>query len=636
MGAGARSPQTAGARWLRGTGRRARCPVGARRAVAGNGLSRAIHSILVSLPIVLAWPAPATAQEFGQWSWEALASFGGRSRDNFVDDESGGRYRENTLGLSLGMNGFIVHPAISRFRLGADLQFIRTDSGQSLDTNRTGLQGNFEFLPRGPHRGSLYINRQLYDYGGSAVDDPFTLLSIPDTLTTWGGRFRAARGFLAGSLLGFDRSAISFIEPGVNQQVYDRQFYDWSRDTSDFSHHVRLEHRYRDLGTVDLNYDELRLNIDERGDFSPAWHWTLTGSGVRQDSESFGMAPQRIDDYQLRSRLTHDIRERDLVEFFYEFGLTEPDTQPSTESHGLSVAYKWRPHPMWNIGPVASYATISSDLQDVRAPRAGLVVGWDWAPQPWNLGFVARGSYGFLERDAGGMIQKEHQSAGSFVGTVGHGTMEGLRKELEVELVRDRLRVTQTQLVTPPGLGLPLPGLGTEDLERGRITLGHRWDSQFINAWGDWTRRRSDVLFTGEAIATETLTATLQYGAHRFDIKANIADTDVTEDALTRQNIRSLGLGASWRPWRGVSVHGSYRVDQRHIALAPDVDGTQLEAGVRWQVGLFYLDFTLLESTQAFSGNPETRVRGITGNLTRRFGGWLPIVSGPERRGVIR
>jgi hypothetical protein len=109
------------------------------------------------------------------------------------------------------------------------------------------------------------------------------------------------------------------------------------------------------------------------------------------------------------------------------------------------------------------------------------------------------------------------------------------------------------------------------------------------------------------------------------------------EEALQNdQSIRTIGVAAAWRPSRYVTLRSSYRLDDRRIALSPDVEGTQFEAGVRWQVGLLYLDATFLESDQRLSGGPETTLRSLTWTISRRFGGWLPIVSGPERRGVIR
>ena len=593
-----------------------------------------IHVVLL---IVLLVPTHATAQEYGQWTWDAMFGFGGRNRDNLRQGEVGRSFDERSLGLALGMNGFIVHPAVSRFRIGLDLEFIDTDAGQQLDTNRTGLRGNFDLFPRGDYRASLYFNRQLYDYSGAAADDPFTLLAAPDTLTTYGARFRAMQGLSQGEpgrrgaqlhrLRRFGRASAGV---RIGSSMTGRAA------SGNFNHHLRLEHRYRDIGTVDVNYDDFRVNFDERGDLTPTWHWTLSGSGIRQESESFGLPTQRVDDYQLRTRVRHDVRDLDQIDMTYEFGFNELATRGATQSHAASATYKWRPNLMWHFGPTVSYALISSEILETRAPRAGVVVGWDKAAGGWGSSIIARGSYGALEREAGGMTQDESQFAGSFIANVGHGSMEDLRKEIEVQVNRNRLQITQPGPILPPGLGFPLPGLGVEDLWRARVTLGHRWDSQFLNAWGDWTRRQTDPLANDELLTIDTLTATVQYGAHRFDLKMNVADSDVEETSQGEQSIRSAGLLASWRPWRSVSLRGSYRRDERMVALAPNIDGTQLEGGVRWQIGQFYLDVSYLEVNQEFSGGPETTLRSVAWRLSRRFGGWLPIVTGPKRRGVIR
>ncbi len=601
-----------------------------------SGAPRAIAPFLAALTILLLVPSPARAQEFGRWSWEAILGLGGRSRDTLRDGEAGSTLDERNLGLALGLNGFIAHPAVSRFRLGVDLQFTDTDAGGSLDTDRLGLNGDVEIFPRSPYRGSLHFNRQLYDYSGVLADDPFAVFASPDTLTSYGGRFRAARGFLGGSLLGFDRNSVDFLGAGTEDHEYEREFYDWSRDTADFSHHLRLEHRFRNLGTVDVEYDELRLNLDERGDFSPDLHWTLTGSAVRQESDNFGLGRQQIDDYQLRSRITHDLRDRDVLDVFYEFGTTRPDTRADTESHGLAVSYKWRPNEMWHLGPTASYAWIASDPERIRSPRAGFIAGWDWRRAAWNSAFTAQSTYGVVQREMAGTSQDESQLSGSVIGTLGHGDAEGLRKEFELEFASNRLRVTQSGLIPPPGLGLPLPGLGAEDVQRARVSLGHRWDSQYLNAWSDWNRRATIELTTNQEVVTETITAAVQYGAHRFDLKANLAASDVEQVSTGDQSIRSFSVGAVWRPSRSVLVRGSYRFDERRIALAPDIDGNQIEAGIRLHIGLLDFDAAFIQSDQRLAGGPEVTIRSLTWTITRRFGGWLPIVSGPGRRGVIR
>jgi len=611
-------------------------PAGARVLPCFRNSRADTRTLLAFVLVTILVPAQATAQEYGQWTWEALLGLGGRNRDNLRDGEIGRSLNERNIGLALGMNGFIVHPAVSRFQLGLDLEFIDTNSGRNLDTRRTGMEGSFDLFPRGGYRASLYAHRRLFDYSGDGADDPFALLSAPDTLTTYGARFRALQGFLKGSLLGVVRTSIDFVGAAAREHQFEREFYDWSRDSGSFKHHVHLEHRFRDIGTVDVNYEQMRVNFEERGDITPSWHFLLTGAAVRQESESLGIESPRIDDYQLRTRLTHDVRDRDLLEVTYEFGLNDVESRSSTEAQGAVASYRWRPTPMWQFGPLVSYAQVSSDLQTTRSPRAGVIVGFDRSIMEWSSNFTVRGSYGTLEREAGGMTQDQRQFDGSFIGTVGHGSMEGLRKELMVEVLRNRLRITQAAPIVPPGLGFPHPGLGTEDLWRARVTLGHRWDSQFISAWGDWTRREAAPLIDDELITTDTVSATVQYGAHGFDIRANVANTVLEEASRGDQSIRLAGVLASWRPWRSVSLRGSYRFDERRVDLAPDIDGTQLEAGVRWQIGDFYFDASWLETVQQIAGGPESTLRSLSWRLTRRFGGLLPIVTGPQRRGVIR
>ena len=90
------------------------------------------------------------------------------------------------------------------------------------------------------------------------------------------------------------------------------------------------------------------------------------------------------------------------------------------------------------------------------------------------------------------------------------------------------------------------------------------------------------------------------------------------------------------RPARRLSLAASYRADLRSLALAPDVDAERVEASADLAVGAFVLTGQGFQTTETPQDGPERRNRGVVVTLSRRFGGWLPVVTGLPDGGVIR
>ena len=91
---------------------------------------------LVITPLLLILgAAQAFGQRYGQWSWDALLGIEGRRSSNLINGERVSDYGSRELRLSLGLNGFVLSPAVARFRLRFDTWF--TDFGQGSGTDST-------------------------------------------------------------------------------------------------------------------------------------------------------------------------------------------------------------------------------------------------------------------------------------------------------------------------------------------------------------------------------------------------------------------------------------------------------------------------------------------------------------------
>lgn len=603
-----------------------------RRTVAAPSLLSAVL-LIGSLMVPV---APAGAQRFGQWWWEADVGGAGRSYENLFDGVTSSRLDETSLRLDLGFHGYLGHPALGRFELGTDLLISDYENGHALDTDRLGLRGEVEILPRGTYPLRLYYHRQRYDYTGLASEDPFNLLGIPEVSERWGARARARRGLLRGLLMGVDRAGTGFVDPAADDEHHDVAFADWTRTGQRMQHHARLERTARNLGYLDLDIDDLTLELDERGEPAAGWRWEMNGLGIRRDLRYPQGQELSVDTYRVRNRVTREVRERDLVDGQYTTGFARTGEDPATRSHDLTVTYRWRVRNGLELAPFVQYGRQDADGLSVESPQAGLSASWSGQASSVDAVVSGRASYGLLERQLDGRSRDETNLAFSFSGTLGHGDAERLRKELEVEVARDELRFSLQPLVEFPDLALPRRGVGTEDFGRGRLSLSHRAGRQTITAYGEWSRRDASGNPGTPDFALEALTGSFQVSGSWLGLQANVGETSVSQSESPDQTVDFWAATARTRLWRSLSLFASYRADTRHLPGIADLDGERYELGGTWQIGQIFLDARLFESSQMLLGGPGRTTQGFQWMVSRRFAGWLPFATGTQRRGVIR
>lgn len=591
----------------------------------------------VGLSFSLWWSAPVAAQQFGRWWWDGSLGAAQRGTENTSDGRKVSDFDQQEFRAALGLNGFLGHPAIGRFRLGLDLVMTELNGAGKLDTQRTGYSADLSFLPGGLYPFSLFYRRQLYDYTRPDEEETGPLVGVADTSTQWGGRFRIRKGPLRGTLFGVNHTGYDLLSIDAREEVHDREFVDWSGSRGRLQHHLRLAHSLREYGTVDLEIEDLTLNFEQRGGLTDIWRWQMSGVGI-QRQVGVGTEPRRAtDDYRLRTRLYRPVNERDQLDFNGELGLSRPEGRDSVESVGLAAAYRWRPRQRWEIAPFVRYARQTTQHQEVLSPRAGVTMSWSGrrGVLDWLLGGGA--SFGELESRDETAKRTESRSGLSVNASIGHGEAKRLRKEFEIEAGRNELRLSRSDLVTElPDLGIPGQALGDHDFYRARATLAHRWDSKWLSGWGEWSRRESsDKVVVGD-FSSETLTSTLQYGSRKLTLQASVGETNVDQTLVGDQQIRFQGLGARWRPFRQLSFNGSFRDDIREFALTPDIDGGRVEFGVELRVGEIRVLASAFETRESLADGLERGNRGVRWSITRRLAGWLPIVTGTQRRGVIR
>jgi hypothetical protein len=601
--------------------------------IVGSSAATAHRPLLAALLAATAMASvTADAQQFGQWTWDVTLGASQRLYDNLVEDDRVSRYDQRELRLGLGINGFIVHPAVARFRLGVDGALSRFASGGALDSDRLGYRGDLGLFPRGAVPVQLWLVRQQYDHD-LAERDPLSLFAVADLATSWGGRVRVRRGPLRGMLIGAERSTIEFVDVD-RDQVDEREFVDWSAAGSRLQHHYRLERRLREYATVDFATEDLTLTAGEHGYISQRWRWDLSGVGIRRDLSYTSTADRQIDTFRLRSRLTRfaDSGNRFMIDV--DAGLGDSSDGPARHSHRLSLRYAWVPRTGVEVAPFVTFGFQETDGLSGRAPQVGVSATWSTTSEAFDALLSAIGAHGRYTTTYEQASATDSLTSLFFSVSLGHGSEDRLRKVLEAEWGREELSAAGELVDELPDLGVRLGGFGTQDRLRGRLSLHRSWRTRSAGAYLEWRRRHGSGGLAAADFTVEDMTLSMDVRSRQLDVAINAGDT--TTRQVTEQHVRWAAATLGLRPWRPLAVRASYRTDTRDVDSGPNVDVDRIEAILEFTIGRIVVRAQAYEATERFQTGGDRTNRGLTWTVYHRFGGWLPIVTGPERRGVIR
>ncbi len=571
----------------------------------------------------------ALAQQYGQWSWEGSVAATQRKYTEATRTARQTIADQRDINLSLAIHGFLLHPALGSFRLGVDSTASRDASGLGLKTNRLGYRGDVNILPQSLFPVRLYAARQHYAYAMN-IDDPYLLYSAPDSSSSHGGALRVRGGPLSGLIAASDRTTISFLG-GQQSQTIAGDHLDWSRASSALQQHYRLERQNRDYG-AGARLNDLMLNADEHASF-PRWRWDMTAVALQR---SFGPAQgSRTDLVRIQNHLASVPRNGHVWDLSLESGYSGSDRDGVVQTHDLTGRYLHDPVAGWQIVPFAGYGVQLSDGTTVTTPRVGLSANWSATRRGVDLSANSAASGMLLQSIGKEASINQTQISWSLGGSAAQGSLESLRKDLLVSVSRNQLRSAGETFSQVPVLGFGLAGAGTEDVQQARLTVQRRLqDSLLLTAYSDASSRRSSLSIASTGYTATSLTNTVQLTARNIGILLNEGSAMVR--STTTQRIRFLSGSAAWRPLPLVSMNVLYRKDRRQTMYEPDLDGQRLEVGATIRIGAFYLTPRIFRVRERLRSGDERASNGFTMSITRQFGGWLPVVSGYQRRGVVK
>jgi len=575
-------------------------------------------------------PRDAAGQLFGQWSWDALLGLQQRSYLTEVEGRTLTDYTERSLRLDLGMNGFIVHPAIARFRLGLDTLLSNYSGTTAPDSDRWGLRAQLALLPFSRYPSHFHLAHSRYSYVLSS-EDPLVTTGLADTTSTWGARIRFRGGLFRGLAAGTERTETSFVDPEVRDEVFVRQYLDWAGASGRINHHYRLERQYRRYGRTRYTTDDYTLTLDEHGLLSDRWRWDLSGIGFHRsfDYEDTANTAQSA---RLRSRFVYTTERRDLVDLSYTGGLSHADAGPTANTHTLAARYVWHIGRALQLIPTASYTLQLAGDTSVHAPSMGIDLSWSHVRERYDLSLNGGLSGAWIDTSWDEGSQETTVVAWSAGGTVGTGTEEHLRAELDLALAHNELRTVGGALVELPDLGTEYERIETQDGARARLTLRRRFGRWRLSTYVEH-RRREQESFRISPIRVDADVLDVTFTGPRVGFTLDAGKTRGRSDL--RQDVRFFAASLHWTPLRYLTLRASYHTNVSEVSQGPDVDRQRVEGTAQLRFGRYNLLAQLWDQAETVAGS-RRRTRGALFALSARFAGWLPFVSAPQRRGVIR
>lgn len=585
---------------------------------------------LVALLAIGALLAPAVqAQQYGQWSWDLNASAQRRSYDNLLDGEKTTPYDETTLALTLGVNGYFLHPAFVQFRAAVDTTLSRYQTSSSLGSKVVGADTEVRLLPQGRYATTLFFRRQGFSFEEDGVEDPLASIENPESLTTFGGRIRARRGPLRGLVVGYDRARLDYGGEGDRRTLNDEAVADYSYAGRSFRPHAVLRYRADDYGLLSYQVNDLTGTYDHRLNFGSGWAWqsSLVTQHRKLDYGGVNSSFANVRSGQAFQRAS------DLLEVRYDFGLTLMEDRDS-QSHVLSTSRRWKLGSQTIVMPSLGYGLQLEGEQRVQAPRASVSASWTRQRGSFDLAITPAAGVQYLLLT--GPVQSGSDTTFLLDGSisVGHGVDMGLRKQLSVTWSHNRLSQRGESRPDLPDLGTGLGGLGTEDDLRARLDLRRSSRTRTVSSYVEWRRLSPSGALALTRAGLQSLTASAQGRLSRVGLAANLGRTETTSG--DQQEVVFGSLALTVRPMRLLALQGSWRRDQRTLALAPRLDSDRVEGNADLQVGAFLLRAQVFRTLDHSVQGGERINQGFNLSLTRRFSGWLPLVTGAYARGAIR
>lgn len=583
---------------------------------------------LVTAAMVLcAIAATASAQQYGQWTWDAGISARQRGYEFTESEETVSELQERDGLLSLGVNGYVLHPAIAAFRVGLDTNLTKREGGATLGSRKVGYRGDLRIFPTGAYPVHVYASRQRYDYDDASP--AARIGSVPDDITTFGARVRVRSGPLTGLVARAERSRIGLLGPYGGVESHQNQLADWAGGGKGWQHHYRLERQARTFAASRYSTDDVSLLADESYR-SAAWQWTSSSQLIRRGWSSETISGSSITALRVQNRFLRTSSRTRTWELQQSSGITLADL--SSQSHTLGARYSIATGGNFTVAPFANLGVQTSNSLQVFAPQAGVSATWTAAKGPVSALVSGSAASLLLQTDGEGFSSRDSSVTAGAGASLSFRPRRGLHSQVESYVSRNELR-RSGETIAASSVLVPTGGVGTEDRTQARITLGRKWRPFGAHFYVDWVSQATSGELQVNPYSAETLSSSLQVTLRNVNVSMSAGNATLEQNRV--QELHFVTAAARVRIARTLSVVLAHREERRSAVGEPEVDGARSEAGLSLRLGSYAIEPQAFVSRQR-SGGPERSNRGFTVTIARGFGGVLPIVTGMQRRGVVR
>jgi len=570
--------------------------------------------------------ATASAQQYGQWTWDAQIGARQRAHEFMEGEEKVSEIGERDGFLSLGVDGYILHPAVAGFRLGLDTSLVQREGGTAFGSRKLGYRGELRIFPTGAYPIYVHAARQQYSYGDAT---PGSIGSIPDDITSFGARVRVRSGPLTGLVARAERLSLTLLGPNGGVESQQNQLADWAGGGKKWQHHYHLERLARTFAASRYRTDDISLLADETYR-SAGSQWTSSSQLIRRSWSSENTRGSSITALRVQNLFLRTLSSTRSWELQQSSGLTLADSSSQTHTFGVRYSLATRGH--LAFAPFASIGIQTSDGLRVFTQQAGLSATWTAAKGPVSAVLSGSAASLVLQKDGNGGSPRDSLLTAGAGGSLSFRPRRGVDAQVETYVSRNELR-KNGETIAASSVLVPTGGVGTEDRTQARLTLGRKWRPLGVHLYLDWVAQTTSGDLQVNPYSSETLSSSLQVTLRNFNVSMSAGRATLEQNRV--QELSFVTAAGRVRVARMLSVTGNYREEKRNAVGEPEVDGTRFEGGFSLQLGSYAVEPQAFVSTQGFAGLERSN-RGYTITIGRGFGGVLPILTGAQRQGVVR
>lgn len=607
-----------------------------------------LNGILLGAVTCLLWlvaDSAAEAQSFGQWWWVGRIGVSGFARQNQQEGRETSTY--NRTGLQLGgtLNGFVLHPRVASFRLSADGLFSAFSSGRYDSENQYGGDVEFKLFPFSNYTGEIVASHRQFGFSPSDQNlDPLEI-DVPNSSTSLGIAWLLGKSPIGSFRIGGRQGTTSFVNPSAREGQNSSGFVGWNYSKRTFSHSFSVRSFANRSGTTDFEREGLNALLRDNGQFGGGWLWRLTATAIDVKND---YSDRTLQQGQARGvgSLTRKFENNSVLRFSSSGGSssTEFSDNPAGSSDKLDwtgqASYLMRIKPNLDLGPFLGYFALWGDDFTTTRPDLGLTTNWRKTWSSWSSVLSGSFSYGTTRFRSDVISGNDEGSLRFFVSeTISHKPKK-VTRQLLIQAGHNESTLTADD-------GEELPGfefgrvVGLSDSIFTQAAVISPLGKGTFTARGEvgWVQSRGELF--GETASSTIFRANILHESRAWYFRLFSGYREFDSEVRDTRGSGFISAQGNWRPWQFLTLNASFNLTRQFPELGPDIDSAQTYLSLSFRMGQLSFEISGTETWQelllnSLDGPTDRRNRWISISISRSLGSWLPIISAPQRKGIVR